>query len=200
MARVARGAGTGPAASPSRSRRRTRSLLEGRSSGFRILRPPSLPNGGACVPCRSRRQWRHSTIVPGYSDGLAPDFHRLPAGPAPDATSMCDVRSVAQIPDARACSRVTRPAPERIGGHLPPQCQTGLYPAPPGRANAGRGPRLRAGSREPRSTWKAPPRRASSPDPRRPWRPTRRRSRAGRRRSRDPLRDRPRPRDRFPRP
>ncbi len=29
-------------------------------------------------PCRT--QWLHAQIVPGYSDGLAPDSHRLPAG------------------------------------------------------------------------------------------------------------------------
>jgi len=45
--------------------------LEGRSSGFRInrRRRPSQPGG----------QWHGLRVVPGYSDGLAPDFHRFPA-------------------------------------------------------------------------------------------------------------------------
>jgi len=45
--------------------------LEGRSSGSRIIRcdAPSQPKTG---------QWLHASIVPGYSDGLAPDSHRLP--------------------------------------------------------------------------------------------------------------------------
>jgi len=59
-----------------RHRRRTW-LLEGRSSGSRILRPPSLPSHPSFP--RESGQWHRSTVVPGYSDGLAPVFHRLPA-------------------------------------------------------------------------------------------------------------------------
>jgi hypothetical protein len=62
--------------------------LEGRSSGSRFIR--------FCAPSQSRPepliqrttrgfatttdQWHDAQIVPGYSDGLAPDSHRLPAG------------------------------------------------------------------------------------------------------------------------
>ena len=42
----------------------------GRSSGFRIDLPPSLPRYLYPVAI--------SEFVPGYSDGLAPEFHRLP--------------------------------------------------------------------------------------------------------------------------
>jgi len=45
---------------------------EGRSSGSRIVLTPRLPG-------ILRSQWLAlAALVPGYSDGLAPDSHRLP--------------------------------------------------------------------------------------------------------------------------
>jgi len=45
---------------------------EGRSSGSRIVLTPRLPTILRC-------QWLAlAAFVPGYSDGLAPDSHRLP--------------------------------------------------------------------------------------------------------------------------
>ena len=49
-----------------------RTQAKGRSSGSRIVLAPRLPG-------ILRSQWlAHAALVPGYSDGLAPDSHRLP--------------------------------------------------------------------------------------------------------------------------
>ena len=79
-------------------------------SAFRLAeRPPALRRGASGPVARS-------TTVPGYSDGLAPDSHRLPADRASDA----DLLAGSPGWGAGSCSRITRPAPDPLGGHLPP--------------------------------------------------------------------------------
>ena len=71
--------------------------MEGRSSGFWIYQPqtPSQPIRsqlcafGFTLALRRRRwavvdQWQFVEAVPSYSDGLAPDSHRLPSLPRSD--------------------------------------------------------------------------------------------------------------------
>ncbi len=75
------GARPGVTASPSRTRRRTR------AAGRPVFWLPDPPAAEPSQPAHASvlGQWPRSTTVPGYSDGLAPDSHRLPADPAPDA-------------------------------------------------------------------------------------------------------------------
>lgn len=59
-------------------------IRSGRSSGFRILRPPK--------PSRSTelfgsKQWYVVMVVPDYSGGTATDLHRLPYSPNPSPDS-----------------------------------------------------------------------------------------------------------------
>ena len=79
--------------------------------------PTAEPSQPSLGHPRESGQWHRSAIVPGYSDGLAPDFHRLPAIVGlgtPEAWIVPDLP---------------------VGDHLPPLCPFRVVPTAEGGVN-----------------------------------------------------------------